>query len=175
MKTLYLLRHAKSSWDDPALADFDRPLSARGRRACQRLGRYMGAELAPADLVLCSSARRTRETWEKLQDSLGWPSHALFERGVYEASVRVLLERLHAVEPDSARLLLIGHNPAIHELALSLTGYGASEARPRLAQKYPTGTLAEIAFDAAAWSGIDPGAGRLVRVVRPGDINKWCS
>lgn len=171
MKTLYLLRHAKSSWDDPALADFDRPLCARGRQACTRMGRYMAAKLAPADCVLCSAARRTRETWEGLEPQLRWKVRAVFEPGIYTDSAGALLARLQAEAPESSRLLLIGHNPAIHELALLLTVSHETGERQRLAEKYPTGALAEIVFDDASWDDIDAGGGRLVAFVRPKDLD----
>jgi len=171
MKTLYLLRHAKSSWEDHALADFDRPLSGRGREACARMGRYMAAELAPADRVICSAARRTRETWERLAPSLSWKASPLFEPGIYNASAGALLARLQAAEPESSRLLLIGHNPAMQELSLLLTVPDQSGEREHLAQKYPTGALAVIAFDAVAWRDIDARSGRLVGFVRPRDLD----
>jgi len=170
MRTLYLLRHAKSSWEDPALADFDRPLNARGRRACTQMGRYMAATLNPADLVLCSAARRTRETWERLSANLDWSSRLCLERNLYDASAQTLLKRLRTVEPGCQRLLVVGHNPAMQELALLLSAENQSTVRSRLARKFPTGALAEIALGETDWRGLATGSGRLEGFVRPNDV-----
>jgi len=101
----------------------------------------------------------------------GWKASPLFEPGIYNASAGALLARLQAAEPESSRLLLIGHNPAMQELSLLLTVPDQSGEREHLAQKYPTGALAVIAFDAVAWRDIDARSGRLVGFVRPRDLD----
>jgi len=171
VKRLYILRHAKSSWSDPALADFDRPLSDRGRQACAAMGDYMAAELPAPELVLCSPARRTRETWELVAARAGWTPAALYEEGLYAAAAASLWRRLRAVESPVARAMLVGHNPALQELALHMAGRGLADVLERLERKLPTGALVEIGFELAGWDELAPGAGRLERFVRPRDLS----
>jgi len=157
MKRLYLLRHAKSSWDEAGLADHDRPLSSRGRRAADAMGRHLRAEGIAPQLILCSSAARTRETLTRigLED-------AEIERELYGASAGELLARLRRVPADIESVLVIGHNPGTHDLALALAGAPA--------EKYPTGALATIDLEIDAWSAIAAGGGRLVAFVRPREL-----
>jgi phosphohistidine phosphatase len=130
-KTLYLLRHAKSSWDDPALSDHDRPLSSRGRRASGVIADYLRREAIAPDLVLCSSSTRTRETLERISAGIKAKIAVEIEDGLYAASSSDLLAMLNAVEPRVDSVLLIGHNPAIQELALALAGKGVQLDRLR--------------------------------------------
>ena len=124
MKSLLLLRHAKSSWDEPGLADRDRPLAPRGRRAAKALAGHLGQEGVQPALVLCSSARRARETLERIAPALG-EADVTIEDGLYGATEDDLLERLRAVPDSVPSAMLIGHNPAIQALALCLAGSGA--------------------------------------------------
>jgi phosphohistidine phosphatase len=164
MKRLYLLRHAKSSWDEPRLADHERPLAPRGRRAAELLAKHLRREeIAPA-LVLCSSARRARATLEAIAPALGEAVPAEVERELYGASDGELLERLRAIPDSVESVLLIGHNPAIQELTLGLAGGGAERAR--VERKYPTGALAALTFS-GRWRELGPGAADLVRFIRP--------
>jgi len=151
MKRLYLLRHAKSSWDDEGLADHDRPLSGRGRRAADAIGRHLRAEGIEPELVLCSSAARTRETLARIGLS------GVVERDLYGASADELLARVRDVPPGVDSVLLIGHNPGIHDLALALTGEPADS--------YPTGALATI--ELAGWTAA---SGRMIAFVRPREL-----
>lgn len=170
MRKLLLLRHAKSSWDDVALADFDRPLNGRGRKDAKRLGKFMaGHGLRPA-LALVSAALRTRSTWELMEPRMeGVP--VSFEPDLYEASARTLTNRLRRVDDHIASVLLIGHNPGIGRLAEDLVGHhGAPELLERLAEKYPTGTLTEIELDIAHWGEVEDGRGRLISFTRPRDL-----
>lgn len=166
MHELYLLRHAKSSWADPSLADHDRPLAPRGRRDAKRIGEHLGALGVEPDLVLCSSAARTRETLELI-----WPavrtSIIEVEDGLYAAARDELLERLHSVPDDISSVLLIGHNPGLQELALVLATDSAE--RERLAAKFPTAALATLVFD-RGWGDLSPGAATLAAYVVPRDL-----
>jgi phosphohistidine phosphatase len=159
---LYLLRHAKSSWDEPALADRDRPLAARGRDAANRIGHHLRSEQITPALVLCSSARRTRETLDRLH--LDAPVE--IEDGLYGASADELLARLRRLSDDVETVLLIGHNPAIQDLASTLAG-GSSPLRDR---KYPTGGLATLAFT-GSWSELQPGGAELLAFVIPRELS----
>ena len=169
MKRLFLLRHAKSSWDDPGLADHDRPLAPRGERAAKVIARYLREERIAPDLVLCSSSRRTRETLDRIAPALGNEVRVEIERELYAASADRLLERLRAVDDDVESVMLIGHNPGIEQLALSLAGDGEKLADVR--RKYPTAALATLEFD-GRWSALEPGTARLADFVKPKQLAK---
>jgi phosphohistidine phosphatase len=172
MHQLLLLRHAKSSWDDAALPDRDRPLNKRGRRSAAAMREAMrDLGLAP-DVVLVSPARRTQETLAKLEP---WDDTPLVEpmEALYLASANELLGVLHDVNETVRSVLLIGHNPGMHELAVMLAGShgdgGTGEMAKRIAAGFPTGALAEFAV-AGPWHQLDAGGGRLVRFLAPRDL-----
>lgn len=172
MRQLLLLRHAKSSWDDAKLSDRDRPLNPRGRRAATTMRRAMRQLGLEPDLVLVSPARRTLETLEALEP---WDETPLIEpaEALYLGSAAQLLTVLHGV-PDVVRsVLLIGHNPGLHELAVMLAGAPerapAAEAARRLAEGFPTGALAEFVIP-APWWGLEAGGGRLLRFLTPREL-----
>jgi phosphohistidine phosphatase len=145
VKLLYVLRHAKSSRSDPTLADPDRPLAPRGRRESARLAAHLQRERIDPALVLCSSARRARETLAALLPALEGEAELRLEDGLYAAEAGALLERLHAVPALLPSVLLIGHNPGLHELLLHLLG------PERAPQRLPTAALATLAIPAAGW------------------------
>lgn len=166
------MRHAKSSWDDPKLSDHARPLNARGRAAAAAMREAM-AELGLApDIVLVSSSRRTLQTLEALEP---WADSPLVEPldGLYLATLAQLLKALHGVAETARSVLLLGHNPGLHELAVHLVGPAAmTQANPmtrRLGEGYPTGALAEFAIP-GPWGTLDEGGGRLVRFLGPRDL-----
>jgi len=172
MKTLTLLRHAKSGWDDPALRDFDRPLNKRGRRAARTIGREMRAQGLAFDAVVASPAARVVETLADVADGYGRPIAPAFDARVYLASAATLLELVRKADDTADRLLLVGHNPGLEKLALLLTREEAGNGlRHDLAEKYPTATLAEIALPVESWSEIKAGSGRLNRFIRPRDVD----
>lgn len=162
-KRLYLLRHAKSSWDDPELADHDRPLASRGRRAAKAMKRYMRQREIAAELVLCSTARRARETFERIEPALA-DAEVRYEPDLYAATAEALLERLRRVPDEIDSVLLIGHNPAIEQLARDL-------ARPELPAKFPTAALATLEVSATSWRDVGRGDATLVDFVRPRDLD----
>jgi len=170
MKSALFLRHAKSSWADPSLADFERPLKKRGRKACTAMAAYMAEHLPPPDIVLCSPARRTRETWQILAESLGLSLEARIEDALYGAGAAALIDRLRGLEESRQRCLVIGHNPAIQEATLTLAGGGDAAARDRAERKFPTAGLAELTFQTQHWDAIGPGAGGLARFVTPREL-----
>jgi phosphohistidine phosphatase len=161
---LYLLRHAKSSWDDPALTDDERPLAPRGRRDGKRIGEHLRRQEIEPDLVLCSSAARTRETLELLRPALGG-STVLVEDELYAASSDQLLARIRVVPDEIASVMVIGHNPGLHELALVLASTGGDELE-RLEEKFPTAALATLAL-AEPWGRVAPGGATLTAYVVP--------
>jgi phosphohistidine phosphatase len=166
VKRLFLLRHAKSSWDDPGLDDHERPLAPRGRRASKLIGEHLRRERIEPSLVLCSSARRTRETLERVMPAPGGTDVSV-EDGLYTASSGGLLQRLREVPPDVESVMLVGHQPAIQELALDLAGDGLD--LPRLRAKFPTAALATLLF-AGDWSELGPGRAELVAYVKPKEL-----
>lgn len=144
MRRLYLLRHAKSSWEDARLDDRDRPLAPRGRRAAKQLAAYARRERIRPQLVLCSPARRTRETLEEILPALGRKAEVSFEDELYMADAGDLLARLRGIPDDVESVLLVGHNPGIQELLSLLAGH---EAEGRVGDKVPTGALATLEHD----------------------------
>jgi phosphohistidine phosphatase len=170
MRSLLLLRHAKSSWDEPELADVDRPLAPRGRKGAPLIAHWLDHERLTPDLVLCSPARRVQETWALMRPVLGEgiPSKTL--RSLYLAGPSRLLGVLRRTPDDVQTLLLIGHNPGLAALAVGLSGVGREQALARMAKKFPTGALAVIGFDAEQWSTIGVGGGKLEAFVRPKDL-----
>jgi phosphohistidine phosphatase len=167
-RTLWLLRHAKSSWDDPGLDDLERPLARRGVRAAALMGRYLEAERIRPELVLCSSALRTRETLAGVLPALGPDVVVRIEPAVYTFDARQLLAVLR--ETDGGSVLLVGHNPAMQDLALALAARG--ERLADLAEKFPTGAFAEIALPAGSWSDLAEGSGELTRFVTPRELER---
>ncbi len=172
MLTLTLLRHAKSAWDDPTLGDHERPLAPRGEKAAPMIGRQLTRVAAP-DLVLCSTAMRTRQTLALvLLEMTAKPAQILYEDGLYLATPSQLRARLADVAATARHVMIVGHNPGLHALALELTGGGPKRAVVQLAKKFPTAALAVIEFpEAAAWSDVQPATGTLRSFVTPRDLD----
>ena len=168
MKTLYLMRHGKSAWDDPSLDDHDRPLAPRGRKAARLVGHHLKDRGARIDLVLCSTAVRAADTAHRLLEVMEAPDIPVeHERGLYLCGARVLLERLRDAPDSAASLMLVAHNPDLHDLARELTGSGEERDRDALAEKFPTGACAVLLFECARWADLDIGAGRLADFILP--------
>jgi phosphohistidine phosphatase len=165
---LWLLRHAKSSWDDPEMEDVDRPLAPRGARAADRMRDYLDAEGIRPDMVLCSSALRTRETLGRILAGLGPKLTVWIEPSVYSFEADQLLDRLREVPADVGSVMLIGHNPAMQELASMLAAEG--ERLDDLRKGFPTAALAELNVPVDSWDQLTPGSGRLERFVVPREI-----
>jgi phosphohistidine phosphatase len=170
MKRLFLLRHAKSSWDNPSFADFERPLAPRGVRATERLARYMQEAALSFDLVLCSGAERARETWGRIAEAMGSNAPTDYQDALYMAGAQALTANLRGLDPSVNTALLVGHNPDLETLARRLCGGGEAAALARLEAKYPTGGLAEIALDCADWPELKDGCGTLKRFTVPRDL-----
>jgi phosphohistidine phosphatase len=165
-KLLYVLRHAKSSWDDPGLHDPERPLAPRGLRAAKLLGGYVRDNgIAPAQ-VLCSPARRTLQTLEGVAPG----GELLIEPTIYFGGPAEIVERLRQIPAEIESAMVIGHNPALQKLVLLLAGgNGGLPAGSHLAEvrnKFPTGALATLKFD-CAWRELSPGSAQLTDYVRP--------
>jgi phosphohistidine phosphatase len=137
VKRLFLLRHAKSAWDDPALRDRDRPLAPRGRKAAKRLARWAKTHEVSPQLVVCSSAVRARQTVQRMLPSLGDPE-VWVEVTLYAAGAETLLARVHALPEEVDEVMLVGHNPGLRELLLLLAAPG--KLRERAVVNVPTGS-----------------------------------
>lgn len=167
-RTLVLMRHAKSAWPD--VPDQDRPLARRGERDAPAMGRWLRAVGRVPDYVLCSPAQRAVQTWRLAQTRLGTDPSATFDERIYGGSAEQLAELLRQVPPGVRTVLLVGHDPAIPELALMLSGDGGDAgARERLAVKFPTGAVAILEFD-GGWDVLDRGVARLTSFVIPKDL-----
>ena len=164
MKRLLLMRHCKSDWAGD-LPDEARPLNARGERAAHLMAAYIRQAGLTPDAILCSSAVRTRQTVSLLLDTLATDMPVTYLRSLYLASPNDILEAIAGVDSDIRCLMVIGHNPGLEDLALLATGDEGSSARQDLIEKFPTGGLAVIDFDAADWSSV--GVGTLVDFKKP--------
>jgi phosphohistidine phosphatase len=167
-RTLFLLRHAKSGWDDPALADFDRPLAPRGRQAAPLVGREMKKRGWLPDLALVSSARRTVETWKLAAAEFSEEPAVQFSRALYHAGPQELIAALRAVPESCRSVILVGHNPGLEELAVMLAGAGSDpNALGAVKEKFPTGALARFEFD-EPWTELRTTT--LTHFLRPKDL-----
>ena len=170
MKTLLLLRHAKSSWDDPSLKDYDRPLALRGERAAPVMGAYMHEEDLIPDVVLCSPALRARQTWDAVESVLDMDIPIQFLDELYHATATMTHRMIQRISPNVETVLLVGHNPGFADVARWLVSEGDPEERERMRQKFPTAGLAVIDFDVASWDDVDEGSGTLRLFIRPKDL-----
>ena len=167
MRRLLLLRHAKSSWSEPGASDHARPLNRRGQEAAPRIGAYLDRHKLVPDAVLCSTAKRTRETWELVSAAMRTAPEAAYVDRLYNATPRTLLEVLRHADAAATSALVIGHNPGLQEVATDLIAAGDLDDRERLREKLPTGGLVVIDFAIADWSKLHPRSGRLERFVVP--------
>jgi phosphohistidine phosphatase len=177
-RKVVLLRHAKSAWPD--VPDHDRPLAPRGRRDAPVMGRWLRAAGCLPDQVVCSTARRARETWQLAQAGLGAAPPVSFDSRVYQASAMQLLDLVRGTPPAARTLLIVGHDPAVPELALALAASQPAnagalrDAEPpgvfdRMRVKFPTAAVAVLEFT-GCWDKLVPGSARLTRFVIPRDL-----
>jgi phosphohistidine phosphatase len=165
MKTLTLLRHAKSGWDDMSLRDFDRRLNAKGKRAAATVGRHMRDQGLGYDLVVASPAVRVMETLDGVASGYGRSLDPVWDKQLYLASATTLLDIVQALPSEHRSVLLVGHNPGLEDLTL-LLAVDPGEAE----EKYPTATLAELTVG-ERWADARPGSATLTRFVRPRDLD----
>jgi phosphohistidine phosphatase len=169
MLRLMLLRHAKSSWDEPGIADRDRQLSPRGRRAAALMGAEFATRGLQPDKILCSPARRTRETLAALLPHLTGEGRIAITAELYEPASKTYEAAIGRRAVDARRLLVIGHNPAIQETALALVSED-DPARSDIAEKLPAGSLVVIDLPAENWAGLERGSGRVALYLKPRDL-----
>ena len=171
MKTLGLLRHAKSDWDDMALRDFERGLNERGRRGAALMGRHIKQHGVAFDAILASPAERVRRTLAA--SGLEVPVH--WEEAAYLADADALMALAAKIPDDPSSLLIVGHNPGLQELVLALSGSreddGAAGLLDEVAIKYPTASFAVMELAIDRWDAIAPDCGRLAHFARPRDLD----
>jgi phosphohistidine phosphatase len=161
MKTLFILRHAKSNWDNADLSDFDRPLNERGLKAAPFMGGVMKKNQFLPDLILSSPAKRAEQTAYLVKEAAGIASEIKFDERIYEASPARLLEVIGEQNENSDSILLVGHNPGLEGLLRALTGK---------MQPMPTAALAVIDLQADKWSEINSSTGNLRILIRPKEV-----
>ena len=183
MKTLTLLRHAKSGWDDPVARDFDRALNPRGKRGAEQIGQYLADHGLVFDHVLASPAVRVVETIDHVSSRYSLPVAPAWERRIYLASAATLIDLVAGLPDSVGSVLLVGHNPGLEDLVLMLVpadpGAGAdtdaatdgARLRKEVEIKFPTASLAELQFDCAAWADMGSTPATLTRFVRPRDLD----
>jgi len=172
MRRLILMRHAKSSWDDPLLDDHDRPLAERGLRDAPRMGAWLRAQGLVPDAALCSTALRARQTCDLALHALGRDVPVKHLPQLYTfSSPQPLLQAIRAHGDGAPTLMLVGHNEAMHELALLLACEGEEKPLKRLKKKFPTAAVAILELDIDEWAALKPGtSGRLRHYIRPKDL-----
>ena len=161
MKTIFLLRHAKSSWKDQSLPDFERPLNHRGRRAAETIGRYLKTRDVVPDLVLSSTAIRARETVEIVVRTAKWRTEVRYDERIYEAGAMRLLEIVSQIENDRKTVLVVGHNPGMEEFLQLLSGK---------IEQIPTGGLAKLVLKTSKWVAVLDKKASLEWLIRPREL-----
>jgi phosphohistidine phosphatase len=171
MKTLTLLRHAKSGWDDKVARDVDRPLNGKGMRAAATVGRHWRSLGLHFDHVVASPARRVQETIAHLESGYGAQLAPVEDRRIYLASAVTLLDVIHDLPESAADVLLVGHNPGLEDLVLLLVPGGeADDLRDTVEEKFPTASTAEMTFD-GSWAQVAANGATLTRFIRPRDLD----
>jgi phosphohistidine phosphatase len=171
MKRLAILRHAKSSWDDPGLDDFNRPLNERGWKAARRIGREFRKRGFKFDLVLSSTAARARETIDGVQAHFDFGAPIRFEQDLYLASEGTLLETIRGLDDEVKAPLLVGHNPGLEQLVADLGRDDSKGLRRHVEGKFPTCAFALIELPVTRWAEVEPGAGAIVELVLPKELD----
>jgi phosphohistidine phosphatase len=166
MRRLLLLRHAKTERAEPGERDRDRKLMARGRADAPVIGAYMARHRLAPDFVLVSPVTRAEETWALVAAALGKPPRVARDARIYNAGPQTLIEVIGETR-DARALLVVGHNPGLHDLAVQLIASGDVEARERINEKLPTSGLVVIEFPYDDWSRLHRSSGRLERFVSP--------
>lgn len=170
MKTLLLLRHAKSSWTDPSRSDHDRELNRRGEKAAPVMGRYLRDQGLVPDLIWCSTAERAVQTLTLLGRDFASASDVIYSHDLYMAGETILLESLWQTHDEARCVMMIGHNPGMADFAAGLFGGGDGEALLQMHRKFPTCGLCQYEFDVDHWADARFEAGRLIGFVKVKDL-----
>jgi phosphohistidine phosphatase len=175
MKTVILLRHAKSDWSDATQRDFDRPLNGRGERAAALMGQWARRETLGFDAILASPAARVSDTLDRFMESYGPHPEPVWDRRIYLASAATIAEVIAATADSQETVLVVGHNPGLEEFILDhVPDNGASVLREDVAEKFPTASMAVLDFAIPHWRDLADGnrvTGQLRRFIRPRDLD----
>jgi phosphohistidine phosphatase len=170
MTILTVLRHAKSSQDEPGLADFDRPLNERGRKAAKAVGRELARRKIRFDLVLASPALRVRQTLDRLADGYGARVKTRFDERIYDASTETLFDLVRSIPAQIHAPLLVGHNPGLQRLLLDLADE-QDGLRARIEGKFPTAAVAVVTLPAERWDEVTKGSGEVRELILPRELD----
>ncbi len=162
-----MIRHAKSSWDDPSQRDIDRPLNARGKKQSRQLGTFMEEQQIAPDRILCSPAKRARQTLKQIGKNWQCDAETVIENRLYLASVNTIRSLLEEYGKAHPHLLIIGHNPGLHMLAQKLAIRGTETDLDLLREKYPTATLCTIRVKTDCWKKIGKAGSKLIYLATP--------
>ncbi len=173
MKTLTLLRHAKSGWDDPVTRDFDRPLNEKGKKAAWTMGRKAQELGVTAERLIASPAARVIQTLDAFFDGFGRVIEPVWDKRIYLASSSTLLDVIRETDATVEHLMLVGHNPGLEDLILDLVpDDGSSPLRDIVEAKYPTACLTQLSFESADWRSLGPASGvHIDTLTRPRDVD----
>jgi len=169
MRRLYVLRHAKSSWAVPGARDFDRRLNERGLQDVKKLGDFMLARNHKPELVLCSSAERTKETFDNLKFALSVDHKVTFVPDLYSGDLDSYYNAIRTLDTPLS-VMIIGHNPMCGNFAASMASTGDEASLERIRHKYPTCTLSVLDFEMDSWRDLAPGTGRLEAAITPSKL-----
>jgi phosphohistidine phosphatase len=172
MLTLSLLRHAKSSWKNPTLPDRERPLNTRGKAAAPLMGKTMAKHGLIPDLVLCSTARRTRDTLDLVLPELQAEPKVVYEDGLYHCTPAEMLVLLQDAPANASQILLVGHNPELQSFALDLIGSGPKHLKERIEARLPTASLVVMRFPTGAWKDVSMSSGKLELFLTPSEVER---
>lgn len=167
MKRLLVMRHAKSSWQEPGLEDCERPLNKRGREAAQRMGRHFLESNVAIDLAIYSTAERSRETLDLLLDEYGGPVPTEGREELYLSTGALMLDVIGAAPATAGTVLVVAHFPGVQEAALTLLGAKGGEAADQIRQKFPTGAVADFHLHIHDWSQVNGAQGHLNDYILP--------
>ena len=162
MKTLFVLRHAKSSWSNPGLRDFERPLNKRGRLAAPRIGKEMAARNYRPEIIISSPAERAKQTTSLVVEAAGLKTPVTFDPGIYGSGVNSLVYIVSEIPDTVESAMIVGHNPGFEYLVETVTG---------LSERMPTAALAVIRISGESWSEFSSGCGDLIDLLRPKDLD----
>ena len=167
-RRLWVLRHAKSDRGDPALPDHDRPLAPRGERAADRMGRWAAESGVHPELVLCSTAVRARQTWERVRPGLGPQARIELDPSLYAFEPEAILERIRELPDDVRSVMVVGHNPAMQGVVVTVASSG--DRLDDVRKKFPTGAVARLDLGASSWTDVGEGTGQLGLFVAPREL-----
>ena len=167
IKTIYLLRHAKAAAGDASMSDAERPLNNQGREACEIIGNIIKKQNIKPDIILCSTAKRTSQTWDLVATASGVAAPVEYSKKLYLASAGEIAKHIQALDDSLNSVLVVGHNPGIHECVIRLCASGSPAAAKKIELKFPTGALAVIECDIPRWSALAPTSGYLKDFMTP--------